>query len=576
MEAKVELITHLKELIENEDAFQAKRELKHIYELFEGVKNEAIEEQRQRFVESIAELSEEEKEKASFVEAVDPIDEEFLKTYREVRYVIKEKEEEKREHQKQIYKAKLGIIEKINGLAHEENIAKAFKTFNELKEEWRSSGLSSRQYEKELHDKHNAVVKEFYYNMNIYKELKAYDFDKNLVERNEIIEQCKVVLLLDSIQQKREKFFKLQQKWYDAGPVSRDDYEALHDEWKVINDQFHEQLGEYYDKLHTEQDNNLIKKQALVKAVKEIDTEQLNSHSKWQKKTKYIIDVQAKWKKIGFARRKENEAIWKEFRFVCDQFFNTKQKFYDHLKEEQGKHKEAKQKLIERAEALKNSTDWKNTTQDLVRLQRDWKEIPPAHHRDEKGLWLKFRETCNYFFDQKKAHFASKDAAAIENLNLKNLILEELATFIPKEDKKESLKALKEFSERWNKIGHVPYSNKDSINKKYQDALNKHYNSIKLDESEKVNIIFENKLNQLKESSNPVEALYNEKAFLKEKADKLHADLIQFENNLGFFNSKDEKLMARLQKNADNTQLQIDQFEEKIKQINVAIRKLSN
>jgi len=574
MDAKLELINHLKELPDNNDVFQAKRELKHIFDLYEAAKKEDVEKQHEEFNESIASLSEEEKPTKHFEEKPDPLDEDFLKVYREIRYVLKEKEEEKRGQLKQNYITKLAIIDKITEITHEENIAKAFKTFNDLKDEWKAVGLSSRNHEKELHDKHNAVVKEFYYNMNIYKELKAYDFDKNLGSRKQIIEHCKEVMKVESIQQKRDKFYKLQQKWYDAGPVSRDDYEALHEEWKEINEHFHEQLGEYYDKLHTEQDDNLVKKQNLVEEVKKINTDEIKSHSAWQKKTKHIIGIQANWKKIGFARRKENEVIWKEFRALCDQFFSTKQAFYDILKVDQEKNKEAKQKLIDKAIELKDSTDWKNTTQDFIKLQRDWKNIEPAHHRDEKKLWLNFRGNCNYFFDKKKAHFAEMDVSLQENLKLKNQIIEDLTTFKPGDDKKETIEALKAFSERWNQVGHVPYKDKNSIIKKYQDQLNNQYASIKLDEAEKINILFQNKLDQLKGSADPVDALYNEKSFLKEKADRLQNDLIQFENNMGFINSKDESLINRLQKNVDKTHHEIEQLETKIKLINIAIHKL--
>lgn len=574
MEAKKELILHLKELPENEDVFQAKRELKHIYDLFDQVKIKGVEEQRLRFVESLESLPIEEKVETHFVAEADPDDDEFEKTYREIRYILKEREEKKRGHLKEIYVNKLAIIDKIAAITHEENIAKAFRTFNELKEEWKSAGLSSRNNEKELHDKHNAVVKEFYYNMNIYKELKAYDFDRNLKGRKQIIEACKEVMKIESIQKKREKFYNLQQKWYDAGPVSKDNYDALHEEWKEINDHFHEQLGEYYDKLHTEQDDNLVKKQALVKEVEEIDTTLLNSHSRWQKKTKHVIGIQNKWKTIGFARRKENEQVWKLFRTACDTFFAAKQVFYNQLKGEQENNKIAKQKLIDRAVELKESTDWRKTTQDFIRLQREWKEIPPAHQRDEKKLWLTFRKNCNDFFDKKKGHFADQDLALQENLKLKNQILEELSAYKPTEDKKETIDTLKALSKRWNEIGHVPFRDKDALIKKYQGLLDKHYNSIKLDEDEKVNIMFQNKLAQLTGSSHPVDALYNEKAFLKEKVDRLHADLIQFENNMGFINSKDHKLIDRLQKSLDHTQHEIDQLQAKIKQINISINRL--
>jgi len=574
MEEKIELILHLKELPQNDDVFQAKRELKHIYELFDKAKVKSHEIQRVKFAEMLETLSEEEKADKQLVIEDDEYDKEFEKSYREIRFILKEKEEKKRDKLKQIYNTKLAIIDKITGITHEENIAKAFQTFNELKEEWKNAGLSSRNNEKELHDKHNAVVKEFYYNMNIYKELKAYDFDKNLKERQQIIISCKEVMKLESIQKKRDKFYKLQQKWYDAGPVSKDDYEVLHDEWKEINDHFHEQLGEYYDKLHKEQDENLVKKQQLVKQVEEIDTSFLNSHSKWQKKTKAVIDIQANWKKIGFTRRKENEKIWKVFRGACDEFFNVKQQFYKGLKEEQNKNKEAKQKLIDKADKLKESDDWGKTSKDFVELQRTWKTIAPAHHKDEKGLWETFRKKCNTFFDNKKAHFNKKDASLKENMTLKQEVLKELKAYKPHKDKKETISSLSAFSKKWNEIGHVPFKDKDALIKEYQDELNKHYSAINLDEEEKTNLLFKNRIDQLKSSSNAIDALYNEKLFIKEKVDKLNSERIQFENNMGFINSKNTLFLDRLKQNVEEVKHQIDILEDKIKMINISINKL--
>jgi len=574
MESKQELISHLEELLNNEDVFHAKRELKHFYSEFEKAKTEKLNEEHKKFNEAREQLSEEEKGKAVFTEEPDPLDEVFLSSYRKVRFALKEREEQVREVQNKIFETKNAIIDKITKLVHEENIAKAFKSFNELKEEWKSAGLSSRNHEKELHDKHNNVVKEFFYNMNIYKALKEYDFEKNLFFRKEIIEKCRALMLIDSIKEKQDKYNALREKWFDAGPVSREDYERLHDEWKEIANHFHDQLGEYYDKLHQEQEENLEKKKMLLEKAGLIDFEGLNTHSKWQKKTKYIIDLQNEWKTIGYARRKENEAVWKEFRAVCDVFFNTKQKFYDQLHEKQKLNKEAKQVLIEKAEALKISEDWKNTTEAFIKLQREWKKIDPAHHRDEKWLWKKFRETCNYFFDKKKEHFSHVDEAFHENLKLKNALIEELEKFEVSDDKNTTITALKNISERWNAIGHVPFKDKDTVVKKYKEQLNQLYGKLKLDEDEKISILFQNKIDQMSGSSNALDSLYNEKSFLKEKIDRLHSDVIQFENNMGFINSKDNKLIERLQKSVDKTQHEIDKLELKVRLIQKSIREL--
>ena len=575
MEEKSELIAHLKELTENEDVFQARRELKHIFELFEKAKARKIEEQRQLFLDEIVELPEEERNRKVFIPEPDPLDDLFESTYREVRFALKEKEEQKRAEQQKIYERKLAIIDKIYELSREENIAKAFRGFNDLKEEWKNAGISTRVHEKELHEKHNLAVKEFYYNMNIYKQLKAYDFERNLKERRKIIEECRAIMNLDSIQKKRDRFYELQHKWHDAGPVSREKYEELQKEWHEIIDFFHDQLGEYYEKLHAEQDANLEKKKELVKRVADIDTSLLDTHAKWKKKTKKVIEIQKMWKTIGFARRKENEEVWKEFRQVCDRFFDAKKEFYDRLRVEQEENKNAKLALIEKADEMKDSTDWKATTQAFITLQQEWKKIPPAHHRDENRLWRTFREKCNYFFEQKKAHFAEENKQLLQNLELKKKLIEEMEAFEPGDDKNEVIEKLKSFSDRWNAIGYVPFKDKDEVNSKYQKLLNGFYGKIKLDEDEKLHILYQNKINHMLQSNDPLESLYNEKNYLKEKIDHLNSELIRFENNLSFINSNDEGFLNRLQKKVEHNRHNIELLQEKLKMVNIAIHKVS-
>ena len=324
---KKDIIDHLPEILDQEDVFQAKRELKHLFDEFQSAIKKKRDEEQEAFDKEIAKLSDEEKAGKHFEESVDPLDEEFEGKYREIRFALNEKIESLKNKQEEVYKKKQAIIDKIEGLVHEENISKAFKEFNELKEEWKNAGTSSRNHEKELHDKHHAIVKEFYYNMNIYKELKAYDFDKNYKIRKDLIEKLKEVNSADSIKDKQDKYHQLREKWYEAGPVSKEQYEELHSEWKSIDDKLHDDLDTYYDQLHEEQEENLKKKQALVERVAKIDTSHLNTHAKWQKKTSEILAIQGEWKKIGFARRKENEKIWKSFRAECDRFFDEKQVF---------------------------------------------------------------------------------------------------------------------------------------------------------------------------------------------------------------------------------------------------------
>lgn len=573
---KKDLINQLSEILSHEDVFQAKRELRHLFEEFEKEKERVNQADREEFEKVHAELSDEDKSEHKFQEKEDPLDEEFEKAFRDVRFSLKEKEEAKKEALASIYKKKLDIISRLESLVHEENIAKAFSSFNELKDEWKNIGHASRVQEKELHDKHNAVVKEFYYNMNIYKELKAYDFDKNFKIRLKIIADTNTVLELKSIKEKQDKYHTLREKWYDAGPVSRDQYEELHNAWKEVDDKIHDELGEYYDKLHEEQEENLIKKKALVEKVKVVETDGLDSHAKWQKKTKEILDIQADWKSIGFARRKDNERIWKEFRAECDQFFGSKQKFYDVLKVDQNKNKDAKLALVQKAIDLKNSEDWREASNQLINLQKDWKKIPPAHHRDEKRLWTQFREACNHFFNHKKEHFSHQDDAQIDNLKRKKELLETLSKYEVSGDKRKDIEGLKAFSESWNEIGHVPFKDKDKVIKSYQAALDVHYKKIKLNDSEKIEILFQNKVDQLTGAHDPENALHSERNFLREKITRLNSELIQYQNNMGFINTSDANspLLKSLNKNLDKTQSEVDRLKKKLEMVNAAIKAL--
>jgi hypothetical protein len=569
---KKEIISHLEDVLKHDDVYQAKRELKHLFDEFKKSKELDVEKQKEAFDNELEALSDEEKSEKHFSPVEDPLDEEFEKLHREIRFALKEKEELLKEKIKEVVRKKEDIILRLEGLVHEENIAKAFASFNELKEEWKNAGQASRGQEKELHDKHSAIVKEFYYNMNIYKELKAYDFEKNYKIRKKIIAQTEALLKLESIKDKQDKYHALREKWYDAGPVSKEQYEELHDAWKIIDDKLHDELGEYYDKLHEEQEKNLIKKKELVENIKAIDTTLLTTHAKWQKKTKEVLDIQSAWKTIGFARRKENENVWKSFRAECDHFFASKQVFYDSLKIEQNKNKEAKTALVLKAEKLMASENWNEASVELIKLQKDWKKIPPAHHRDEKVLWNRFRSACNAFFDHKKDHFSHVDEEHEENLKLKEAIIEELLAIEISGDKKEDIELLKSFSKKWNEIGHVPFKEKDKIIKKYKQALDKHYKKIKLDEDEKVEILFQNKIDQFKGSNDPENAIYNEKVFLKDKINRLNSDLIQYQNNMGFINSDNSSLLKGLEKNLSNAQKEIDLLKKKVSLLNKALK----
>ena len=289
----------------------------------------------------------------------------------------------------------------------------------------------------------------------------------------------------------------------------------------------------HYDQLRDEREDNLRLKIALCEQVNAINAEPCEGHQQWQEKTTRIIKLQEEWKTVGFAE--QNEVIWQVFRNACDAFFDAKKAFYDKLDEQRDVNKEMKLALIAKAEAAKEETDWKKTTDFFINLQKEWKQIGGARRRDENYLWNTFRAACDHFFNAKKAFFAARKKEEDENLKQKEALIAEIEGFELSGNIEEDFAALKSFSERWREIGFVPIKQKDYIYKKYNIALDVKYDSLKISRKERAAIKYQNELEGLRKSGNSGRAIRNERQQIRDKIDKLKEEIIQYETNLGFF-----------------------------------------
>ncbi|NVK64722.1 MAG: DUF349 domain-containing protein [Flavobacteriales bacterium] len=453
----------------------------------------------------------------------------------------------------------------------EENIGAAFASFKEIQEKWNVIGDIPRDKRSDVQKEYSKLLEDFFYNINIYKQLKDHDFHRNHQMKQEVIEQLKALQKEESIKEIETNLKRIQNEWDGIGPVPNEEWETLKESYWTEVRSLYNRINRHYEDRREEQRLNMEQKQALIEEVKPLvqDLESLTERKDWENRTAKILEVQKTWKTIGAGPRKENEQIWKAFRKECDIFFDAKQAFYDVLNSKFDAVAQKKQALIDRANELKDSTDWKETAHKLVGLQKDWKKLGHAGRRNEQKLWKNFRAACDTFFNAREKHFAEKDAEFEGNLALKNALLEKIKAYTLTEDKSTALADLKNFSTEFNSIGKVPMKDKDATYKAFKSAMDEHYGKLKMEGAEKEKVLFEAKLDTLKASPNSSRLLRDAKMDIRKEIDNLQKEIHQLENNLGFFaNSKGaDALKKDVEKKVKRAQDKILSLRKKMKMI---------
>ena len=467
---------------------------------------------------------------------------------------------------------KKALITKLREVVtKEENIGSAFSAFKEIQENWKTVGDIPRANRNEIQAEYSKLLEDFFYNIKIYKELKDYDFNRNYQLKMEIIEKLKILIELKNIKDLETQLKGIQNDWEDIGPVPNEKWEEVKDAyWTEVRSSY-DRINRFYDDRRILQQENLKQKEALLTEVKELaaTVPTLETLKDWDSKTSAVLEIQKKWKSVGFGPKKENEVIWKAFRAACDEFFNAKKEFFGKVNEQFDGIAKQKQELIDKAIALKASTDWKETSNQLIQLQKQWKTLGHAGRKNEQKLWKAFRTACDDFFNSKNSHFSEQDKAYEDNLTAKNDILKEIDSAKLPEDKKEALAILKEFSNKFNAIGRVPMKTKDAIFKSFKDAMDKQYGALKMDSNEKDAIMFEAKIETIKASPRAADLFYGMKQDLRKEIDKEMKEINLLENNLGFFaNSKGaDALKKDVEKKVNRSKEKINEIKQKLKMV---------
>ncbi len=532
---KREFIEALKELTEKENVLSTGREINELRTQFEDYLIEAT----RQF--QIAELEAKDKnEEFTQEDWMTPLKEEFYEIFSPYKEKRKAVIDAKRLEEDENLRKKRALITQLQTvITDEENIGAAFAAHKEINEKWKKVGDIPRDKRSDIQQEYSRLLEQFFYNMNIYKEIKDYDFKKNYEAKKELIVQIKELSKLEKIKEVEAAIKHLQNEWEDVGPTKQEHWEELKDEyWSTVN-KIYDRIRSFYDERREKMQENIVKKKELIQKMEEFLTKEYDSVKAWTNHTKEVLELQKEWKTIGFGPKKENDEVWRKFRGLCDQFFALKSDYFKDIQQEFDKIAESKRKLIEKVNALKDNTDWGPTTKSIIELQKQWKKLGSAGQRNEQSLWKEFRASCDAFFDAKQAHFDEKDKAFEDNLKAKEALIEEIKAFVPSDDKKEAIAALHDFSERFSAIGFVPTKQKDNIFKAYKAALDKQYNSLNMKGDEKEKVMFEARIKTLQGSSNAAEMFEKERQAIRNEINTIKQEIIQFENNLGFFaNSK--------------------------------------
>lgn len=466
------------------------------------------------------------------------------------------------------YKKKLALIEELKLLVDKkENINQTFHEFKDLQNKWREIGPIPQIYSKDLWETYNHHIDNFYDLLKINKELRDMDFKKNLETKIQLCEKTEELLLEPSIVTAFRKLQKYHEQWREIGPVANELKEQIWERFKEATSKINKKHQEYFESQKDIQEQNLKAKTVLCEKAEELLANDIKSNKDWNKASKALIELQKTWKTIGFASKKDNSKVYERFRKACDEFFSKKREFYSEFKSVMDENLKKKIELCEKAEELCESTDWKKTAEQLMQLQKDWREIGVVPRKVSNDVWKRFRSACDKFFTARKDTFKEQDSRYDDNLKAKETIIQEIKEYQPSDDAVKNLEVLKEFQRRWAEIGFVPMKEKTRIQNEYRSAIDNLFNLLNISEKDRKIVKFRTRLENMQSGKGQVKTLRNEREKLLTQIRQIESDIAVWENNIGFFaKSKNaESVVAEVQRKIKKSREEVVVLEEKIK-----------
>ena len=558
--SKEEVLARLKELASSEET-PDKEEVDHLKTVFYKMHVAERDEKQRQYLEAGGDP-----EKYQVL----PDDDE--KEFKVAMGVIREKraalfmqqEAEKQEN----LKRKQEIIEKIKAMATSPDEAnKSFQEFKALQQEWKEIKAVPAEKANELWRNYQLYVEQFYDLLNLNREAREYDFKKNLEIKTKLCEAAEKLADESDVISAFHQLQELHQQYREAGPVAKELREEIWTRFKAASTVINKKHQQHFEGLREKEEENLRRKTELCEKVETIAKEENKSASDWEKRTKEIIEIQTEWKTIGFAPQKMNVKIFERFRAACDDFFSRKAEFFKQMKERMAENAKKKKALVEKAQALADSTEWKSTSDKLIALQKEWKTIGTAPKKVGDQLWNDFLSACNRFFEARNAANAGVRNEEHANLSKKREIIEKLKAVA--EEKAEDLQEkVQQLVEEYSTIGHVPFKDKDKLYKEYHEIVDKLFSDLHISNAKRRLDNFKSNLKNVAKRGE--EALDNERARLMRRYEQLKQEVQTYENNLGFLNASSKKgnslideMNRKVQKLKDEAKL----VREKIKAI---------
>ncbi|MBR5541303.1 MAG: DUF349 domain-containing protein [Bacteroides sp.] len=465
---------------------------------------------------------------------------------------------------------KMAIIERMKELTETpEDANKAYNEFKKLQVEWNEIKNIPASKTNELWKSYQLHSEKFYDLIKLNNEFREYDFKKNQEIKIHLCEAAEKLATEEDVISAFHQLQKLHQEFREAGPVAKEQREEIWNRFKAASTVINRRHQQHFEGIKEQEQRNLDEKIVICEIVESMEYEKMLTFQDWHQKTEEILALQARWKTIGYAPQKMNTKIFDRFRTACDDFFKRKAEHFKNLKGSMNENLEKKKQMCEKAEALKDSTDWKTTAEILTKLQKEWKEIGPVTKKYSEPIWKRFVSACDYFFEQKgKAESASRTAEQ-DNLDKKKAIIEKLNIINQEENLSEKNgNAIRELMKEWNNIGHVPFKDKDRIYKQYRAVVDALFGKLNLSASKK-------KLSNFKSNLNKETNLYREREKLVRLHDNMKNEIKTYENNIGFLTSSSKKgnsLVAEMNRKIEKLRAELELVTKKIAVIDESIK----
>ena len=562
LQTKEEVLARAQEIAQSEEGSD-RQELDMLKQLFYKYRKAEMMAERAAFIEAGGEAE-------AFMPQLDPTEESFKEAMATIRQRRAEQQAEQDRIKQENLQRKLAIIERIKEMAASpEEANKSYDEFRTLQADWKEIKAVPAENATELWKNYQLYVEQFYDLLKMNSEMREYDFKKNLEAKTRLCEMAEKLAEENDVISAFNQLQGLHQEYKEIGPVAKDLREEIWGRFKAASTIVNKRHQDHFLALKEKEEENLTKKTALCEQVEAIDTNELKSFADWNAKTEQIIALQAEWKTIGYAPQRMNTQIFERFRAACDKFFQLKADYFKNVKSELSDNLAKKTALVEKAEALKDSTDWRATGDQLIQLQKEWKTIGAIPHKHSEALWKRFIEACDHFFEEKNKATADQRNEEKENLAHKQAIIEQLQALAEDPSQNDAAQRVRDLQKEWNEVGHVPFREKDALYKKYRAAVDALYKQLNLSAQSRRLNTFKNNL-KANASEKGASGLTRDHDRMMRAYEALRNEIQTYENNIGFLTASSKKgnsLVDEMKRKVEKQKEELKLLAQKIKAV---------